>query len=258
MEMNQTYQNLIELQQLLIERFKLEEKMKELPKMLATRKEVLNRLKKSYLMKHDQFKKLEQNIFSHQRMMGELSLQQKKLSEKVKIVTSQKEYEHLDNEIAMAKRKEEEYRFHLLQDQRVIEDLRNALEKDEMAIKQQEDEIQREEERIKNELLEIEKAQDDIKKKEEMLTSDLDDGIRYKFERIVRNKDGIGIVKVIKNFCTGCYLTIPLEFINKIRENESVQFCPNCSRILYYEESGEDIFALDDEIEESDSDFFDE
>jgi len=123
------YDNLLQLQTILTERFKLEEKKEELPKMLSSRMEVLNRLKKSYLSKHDQFKKLEENIFSHQRLMGDLSLHQKKLVEKIKIVSTQREYESLDSEISQAKKKEEEYRFHLLQDQRVIEDLRSALEK---------------------------------------------------------------------------------------------------------------------------------
>ena len=131
-DMKKNYENLIELQELLTKRFKLEEKMKELPKILSSRVEVLNRLKKSYLTKHDQFKKLEENIFSHQRLMGELSLHQKKLVEKIKIVSTQKEYESLDVEILNAKKKEEEYRFNLLQDQRVIDDLRSALEKDEI------------------------------------------------------------------------------------------------------------------------------
>ncbi len=258
MKMTSTYDNLIELQKLLTIRFKLEEKIEELPKMLSSRREVLNRLKKSYLLKHDQFKKLEQNIFSHQKLMGELTLQQKKLNEKVKIVSTQKEYEHLDNEIAVAKRKEEEYRFHLLQDQRVIDDLRNALEKDEIAIKQQEEEIQKEDDRIKLELVSVEKELEKIKKKESDLTHEVDENVRYKFERIVKNKEGVGIVKVIKNYCSGCYLTIPLEFINKIRDNVGIQFCPNCSRILYYEESDDNIFALEEGIEDSDNEFFDE
>jgi len=178
MDMEKNYTNLLSLQDILTERFKLEQKMEELPKMLSSRVEVLNRLKKSYLSKHEQFKKLEDNIFSHQRLMGELSLQQKKLAEKVKIVSTQKEYESLDNEIAMAKKKEEEYRFRLLQDQRVIDDLRSALEKDEISIKQQEEDIVKEEERINAELEKIKKETEELSKKEDSLTSEMDENIR--------------------------------------------------------------------------------
>lgn len=251
-----SYEKLLELQAILTERFKLEEKMDELPKILSSRIEVLNRLKKSYLSKYDQFKKLEDNIFSHQRLMGELSLHQKKLSEKVKVVSTQREYEALDNEISMAKKKEEEYRFHLLQDQRVIEDLRSALEKDEISIKQQEEDIVKEEERIKVELGKIKKELDSLLKKEEELTIDMDENIRYKFERIVKNKDGIGIVSVSKGHCNGCYLSIPVEFVNKIRESKDIQFCPNCSRILYYDNKPDSIFEIEGGMEEDDSDFF--
>lgn len=258
MDIKKNYENLIELQKILTKRFKLEEKMKELPKMLSTRTEVLNRLKKSYLSKHDQFKKLEENIFSHQRLMGEISLQQKKLTEKIKIVSTQREYESLDVEIINAKKKEEEYRFNLLQDQRVIEDLRSALEKDEISIKQQEEDILKEEERIKVELQKINKELNSLLKKEEDLSSGMDENIKYKFERIVRNKDDVGIVSVSRGHCNGCYLTIPIEFINKIRESKEIQFCPNCSRILYYDESPDNIFALEDGIEEDDSKFFED
>jgi predicted nucleic acid-binding Zn-ribbon protein len=258
MDIKKNYENLIELQKILTKRFKLEEKMKELPKMLSTRTEVLNRLKKSYLSKHDQFKKLEENIFSHQRLMGEISLQQKKLTEKIKIVSTQREYETLDVEIINAKKKEEEYRFNLLQDQRVIEDLRSALEKDEISIKQQEEDIIKEEERIKTELQKINKELNGLLKKEEDLSSGMDENIKYKFERIVRNKDDVGIVSVSRGHCNGCYLTIPIEFINKIRESKEIQFCPNCSRILYYDESPDNIFALEDGAEEDDSKFFED
>ena len=258
MDIKKNYENLIELQKILTKRFKLEEKMKELPKMLSTRTEVLNRLKKSYLSKHDQFKKLEENIFSHQRLMGEISLQQKKLTEKIKIVSTQREYETLDVEIINAKKKEEEYRFNLLQDQRVIEDLRSALEKDEISIKQQEEDIVKEEERIKAELQKINKELNGLLKKEEDLSTGMDENIKYKFERIVRNKDDVGIVSVSKGHCNGCYLTIPIEFINKIRESKEIQFCPNCSRILYYDESPDNIFALEDGAVEDDSKFFED
>jgi predicted nucleic acid-binding Zn-ribbon protein len=256
MEMQEIYTNLVDLQKILTERFKLEEKMEELPRMLSSRIEVLNRLKKSYLAKHEQFKKLEENIFSHQKMMGELSLHQKRLSEKVKAISTQREYEALDNEIAMAKKKEEEYRFHLLQDQRVIEDLRGALSKDEIAIKQQEEDIVKEEERIKSELDKIKKEHEALLKNEENLTKEIDENIRYKFEKIVKNKDGIGIVSVTKGYCNGCYLAIPAEFINKIRENKEIQFCPNCSRILFYDDNPESLFAIDQMEEEDINDFF--
>jgi uncharacterized protein len=251
------YDKLLDYQTILTEKFKLQEKIDELPKMLSSRTEVLNRLKKSYLSKHTQFKKLEENIYSHERLVGDLNQQKEKLEEKTKIVKGQREYEALFKEIDLAKQKEDEYKFQLLQDQRVINDLRSALEKDEMSIKQQEEEITKEQERINSELSKIKNKLNDLVKTEEKLVSDVDENLRFKFEKIVKNKDGVGIVTVSKGHCNGCFLILPPEFINLVRKDDNIQFCPNCSRILYYDNETDEIFAIDEySNEEDDSEYF--
>ncbi|OHD11497.1 MAG: hypothetical protein A2Y34_02325 [Spirochaetes bacterium GWC1_27_15] len=258
MEVQRIYERLLGYQSILTEKFKLQEKMEELPKVLSSRVEVLNRLKKSYLNKYNQFKKLEENIFSHQRMMGELSLHQKRLEEKTKLVKGQREYESLFKEIDGVKQKEDEYRFQLLQDQRVIDDLKNALQKDEMSIKQQEEELSKEQERINVELSKIKHELDSLVKQEKNLVADVDDNLKYKFEKIVKNKDGIGIVSISKGHCNGCYLVLPPEFINQVRMDQEIYFCQNCSRILYYDPKTDNDLTTDyEDFSEDDDDFFD-
>jgi len=254
MNVNETYEQILEYQLILTEKFKLEEKMEELPKILSSKNEILNKLKKSYLNKHTQFKKLEESIYANQRKMGELNLQQKHIEEKTKVIKSHREYEALDKEKTFSIQKEEEYKFQLLQDQRVIEDLRNALEKDEISIKQHEDEIAKEQERVNGELDKIKDELNKLNSKEEELIQHVDEGFKYKFEKIVKNKDGKGIVTVSKGHCNGCHLILPPEFINEIRSGAKIQYCPNCSRILFYNEGDEDIFNIED-FEDND-DFF--
>lgn len=276
MDMKETYMNLIKLQDILSEKFKIEEKMDELPMMLTTRIEVLNRVKKSYLKKHTQFKELEERIFEHQRLMGEISLRQTTLQDKAKNFKTQKEYESLDKELNYAKQKEEEYRFQLLQDQRVIDDLRGALEKDEESIQQQENEIRLEQDRINQEIESLKEKGREFVEEENRLMQDMDDDIKYKFARIVKNKDGIGIVAIstretetkrkasdktnVKNsigFCTGCNFVLPPQFINNVRVNEKLQYCPNCSRILYFQDAiDEDVYSIEDGFKGDDDEFF--
>lgn len=254
MNVNQKYDILLEYQSILTEKFKLLEKKEELPKMLSSRLEILNKSKKSYLAKYNQFKNLEENILEHQKKMNELAIQKKNIEEKTKVIKSSREYEALDKELIYSKEKEEDYRFQLLQDQRVIDDLRNTLEKDRNSIKQQEEEIAKEQERINSELEKIEEELKTIEKKEKNITVEIDENIKYKFEKIVKNKDGQGIVTVSKGHCNGCYLILPPEFINNIRRGDKIYFCPNCSRILYFTGTEENIFNFEEEEEE---DFFD-
>ena len=48
------------------------------------------------------------------------------------------------------------------------------------------------------------------------------------------------IVAVRNGVCTGCHMILPAQFANIVREGENINFCPYCSRILYYEEVSED------------------
>jgi len=254
MNVNEKYDVLLEYQSILTEKFKLLQKKKELPEILSSRMEILNKLKKSYLAKYNQFKNLEENIMENQRKMNELLLQKKNIEEKTKVIKSSREYEALDKELIYSQEKEEEYRFQLLQDQRIIEDLRNALEKDKISIKQQEEDIVKEQERINVELEKIEDELKVIEEKEKAIISEIDENIKYKFEKIVKYKEGKGIVPVSKGYCNGCYLVLPPEFINNVRKGDKIYFCPNCSRILYFTGEEESIFNFEEEEEEN---FFD-
>ena len=98
-------------------------------------------------------------------------------------------------------------------------------------------------------MIEAEKAEKNaqieaLQKEEKELTDDLDKEVVFKFERILRNKMGIGIVAIKGNVCMGCHMILPAQFSNNVRLGEDFIFCPYCSRILFYEETtdGEEVF----------------
>ena len=66
-------------------------------------------------------------------------------------------------------------------------------------------------------------------------------------------------------------MILPANFANEVREGENIQFCPYCSRILYYEEVSEDqaedyfdisatgsLSDFEDEFDEEEDEFDDE
>jgi len=73
--------------------------------------------------------------------------------------------------------------------------------------------------------------------------------VLFKFERIIRNKMGRGIVAIKGGVCMGCHMILPAQFANTVRQGEEIVFCPYCSRILFYEESeqGEEDFFNDED-----------
>jgi predicted nucleic acid-binding Zn-ribbon protein len=115
---------------------------------------------------------------------------------------------------------------------------------------------------ISNKKEQIRKLEQD----EQELIPGLDPEVLFKFERIIRNKMGRGIVAIKGGVCNGCHMILPIQFTNMVREGEDIVFCPYCSRILFYEESaGEELDYFDNEdtgslsdLDELDEDEYDE
>lgn len=55
------------------------------------------------------------------------------------------------------------------------------------------------------------------------------------YEKILKNKDGLALVKVTDNTCQGCFMNTSHQVVNEIRMYEHIVICGSCARILYEE-----------------------
>jgi len=51
----------------------------------------------------------------------------------------------------------------------------------------------------------------------------------------IEKKDLLVIVPISNNVCTGCGLILPVSLVHAVRAGKKLQQCPNCARILYYQ-----------------------
>ena len=69
------------------------------------------------------------------------------------------------------------------------------------------------------------------------LLEDLPSDIRSQFTRL-QARDHTAVVPVSKNnVCSACGLSLPVSFVQAIRQAEKIQQCLNCARMLYYSNS---------------------
>jgi predicted nucleic acid-binding Zn-ribbon protein len=128
-------------------------------------------------------------------------------------------------------------------------------------IEQQERELEDRRKKIEAEISEKQQQIETLLAKEKKLTENLDSEMVFKFERIIKNKMGLGIVAIKGNVCMGCHMILPVQFANEVRIGDEFVFCPYCSRILYFEESPEgeeDYFNTEDTGSLSDLDEMEE
>jgi hypothetical protein len=59
------------------------------------------------------------------------------------------------------------------------------------------------------------------------------------YRRVVAVKsDGVGVVEVLDSVCRGCNMNIPPQMYNELQRMDRLKSCPNCDRIIYWENRG--------------------
>jgi predicted nucleic acid-binding Zn-ribbon protein len=176
-----------------------------------------------------------------------LKLNQEKYEGQISLIKTQREYEAITSEIAQIKEKLElidEEELNVFQE---IEGIQKDLEEQTGLHDELKETIIGMEKEINKQLSGKQKELEKCLKDKNQITAGLDEEVIYKFEKIVKKKDGIGIVSIKQNVCMGCNMILPPQFVNNVRREDDIIFCPNCSRILYYFEEiqGEEELVLE-------------
>lgn len=243
----EVFDKLKTLQDVLSRKFEVEKEIEEIPRVLATKIELLNRLKKTYIDKNRDLQGLVQRTKDLRTKAIEAEGVREKFEKQMDLIQTQREYEALDKEIRDAGEREQELRRSLQREEQLLEEMRTSLDKEELMIKKQEEEVAAEQSRIQGQIADKQGELDTLQGEEQGVTPGLDEELLFKFERIIRSKGGVGIVPIEQGVCTGCHMILSSQFVNDVRVGQSVRFCPNCSRVLYY---GEETAWADEELEE--------
>jgi len=249
------------LQDILSQKIRLEHAILEIPKQLVNLEEAYNRTRKAFVDKNLEYDKIKSAEEEARAFLKEAEAAREKAERTISEINTQREYEALDKERHTAEEKEQQYGREVQHKEKAILELSGQIKQYAGLIEEQEKELAE-----RRSVIEAEKAEknaqiETLQKEEKELTDDLDSEVVFKFERILRNKMGIGIVAIKGNVCMGCHMILPAQFSNNVRLGNEFIFCPYCSRILFYEETteGEEVFfdsgdsgALYDPDEEED------
>lgn len=263
MVMTEVFDKLKELQDVLAEKYSLEEKIEDSPKQLTSQDELLARLKKEYIEKNAKYDEVKAGVEHLKAQLAEAEASRESGEKGMDNITTHREYEALDKQITEAKEREDAIRKDLTREEKTLAELNEILRSDEAMIKAQEDDLNNSKSSLESEINGYKSQLDDLSKKEAEITPGIDQEIVYKFQRIIR-RNSEGIVAVKNGVCTGCHMILPAQFANEVHDGEKILFCPYCSRILYHQDvaEGEEetYFSVEDtgSLADFDEDFGDE
>ncbi|MBP5602832.1 MAG: nucleic acid-binding protein [Treponema sp.] len=258
------FDKLKKLQTILVKKYELEQKIEEAPKQLSSQEELLSRMKKEYIEKNDEYESVKTNVGKLKLELDEAVKSRENGEKGMDNIQTHREYEALEKQINEATEKENEIRKDLQKEEKILEEIKETLKINEDMINSQESDLAASKDSLNKELDSYNKELTSLKKSEDKITPDLDQEILFKFQRIIQ-RNSEGIVAVRNGVCTGCHMILPAQFANIVREGENINFCPYCSRILFYEDTGEEevydsYFNLEEagSLADLDDDFSDE
>ena len=225
---NEKLDCLRKLQDVLQEKFTLEQQVETLPRELRKEEAVLRSMEKD---------------FSDLRTLAE------ETADEVKSLRStQREYEALSKQLEDARANEETLLKQRNSKTKEAEKLAKDVEAKQAEVEAQKAKVDEERAKVDSELSGInEKIAALDAQCLSIKGSSISNELYEKFSNIVRKKDGTGIVPVHGQVCMGCDRVLPMQFVIDLRlkqEKNEIDYCPYCSRILWYE-------PLDPETEKS-------
>ena len=238
--MNASLEQLQTLQEIFSEKFEISRRLEEIPKQLASKLEVVNRLRKSMEHKQEMLSSVEERVRTLRLQLTDSQTKRQESENRMALIKTQREFELLEKEIEDAAAEEDRLRKEIHRDQHQADELKSELETDTTLMKSQEEELQAIEKQMDEAISKDQARIKELENKEKEVSPDMSPDLIYKLETIVRNKNGLGIVPVRGSICRGCNIVLPAQFVNEVRAGEEIKFCPSCSRVLYYEVGGED------------------
>lgn len=233
--MKQVFDKLRKLQGILLDEFEIEEELEEIPRELNDLKKRHHKIERAISEKDAARAKNEEAVDRIRGEKEELQKNREKYESQIPLIKTQREYEAITSEIAQIDEKLQHFDEVEQEASTQIESLNSEVEQQRSMLEELAELIGEKEKEVTEAVKNKEKDLKACLKGRDAMAKGLDEEIIYKFEKIVKNKEGLGIVSVKNNVCMGCNMLLPPQFVNDVRREEKIIFCPNCSRILYYQ-----------------------
>ncbi len=165
---------------------------------------------------------------------GEVRIRNKRM--RLTLVRNDKELQALTHEVESLKETNQRLETELLTsmegaDSRTarIKELTEAIAKGRVDLTAAEKEIAAEVEELKGNIGKHRKAR-------EKVAENIDAGLLSRYQMIFSRRAGVAVVKAAGGTCQGCRMRLPPQLYNEIQKHRQIHFCPNCQRVLYYED----------------------
>lgn len=160
----------------------------------------------------------------------------KRTRERLAEVKTNKEYQSMLKEIETSEAKNGKFEDEIISLLDALDCFRKDLTASDEELTLRSSNYEGEKQGIEAELASLTGKLDDRLCRAEKLKKEMPADILKKYEKIKVIRNGLAIVPAWKEVCYGCHMAIPPQMYNELQTTDELMTCPNCNRILYWED----------------------
>ncbi len=233
--MNQTLEQLIKLQEIDSRLLEIREHMGDLPGTVESQESEISTLQSENSEKEDRISQIEKDIRHHEAEIEDFSSKLEKYKEQLFLVTSNKEYDALNQEIDHMKTAISESESVQLSFEEEKTELEETIKLNTGKIDTIMESLSGNKAELKEALAETVHEQAELEKSKNSIEDGIESNYLTAYQRIASARDGVGMVSIIGQACGGCYSQLPPQTVIEIKQNNQIITCPGCSILLFWD-----------------------
>jgi predicted nucleic acid-binding Zn-ribbon protein len=205
-----------------------------IPARLKRSKADLQRVEDMLTQERTQLAETEAYHRDQQRELANEEQLMQKAKIKLQAVKNSKEYMATQREMESTRKMASEREEEVIKLLAAIEEFKKKIAAHEADVNVIREQVAKDEAEAQSKVAEMQAQYDAAKKERDELAKAVKPDIMRRYSSI-RLKRGLAVVPVKNGTCTGCHMNIPPQLFNQLQRAISIETCPNCHRIVYWD-----------------------
>ena len=229
-------ENLVELQGIDTKLKDLNDLLGDLPSKVEGLNQQEESIKSSLQSKKDRIKELEVELHKKEVDISQLDGKVGSLKDQLFLVTNNKQYDALTNEIEHLKEQKKENEELLISNLEEKETLEKNINENEASLEELKTDLDVRRNKLDEALSETADEKAALENSRKKQITEIDDNTMQVYNKVISARSGIAVVPLSGNSCGGCGAALPLQMVSEIRAGD-LHNCQSCGRFVYNEKN---------------------
>ncbi len=233
--MRKQLEKLIALQTIDLRVLEMEREKSQIPQIITLLEEDLRKEEEKFLAEKTELEKLQKERRQKEKDLEEEVDKVKKAEARVLEIKTNKEYQAVLKEIASAKKLNRQREEEILEILEKFEEAQRRISGGEKELEGKRKETLRQLTELKQKEASFEQEMAGEVRQREEKKKEISRELLSRYRMLADKRQGIAVARVANGACQACHMNLRPQLYIELQRQESMIICPNCSRILFWE-----------------------